>query len=45
MKMPRMAESTKDMPMEKLNATEGKEFDAMFIEAMARHFKGAFKMV
>lgn len=44
MKMPGMAESMKDMPMDKLKADKGDEFDALFIEAMARHHRGAIKM-
>jgi len=44
MKMPGMVESMKDMPMDKLTAAKGDEFDAMFIDAMTRHHRGAIKM-
>lgn len=44
MKMPGMAESMKDMPMEKLKAAKDDEFDAMFIDMMTRHHGGAVKM-
>jgi len=44
MKMSGMAESMKNMPMEKLEAAKGAAFDAMFIDMMTRHHRGAIKM-
>lgn len=44
MKLPGMAESMKDMSMDKLSAANGKAFDAMFIDMMTRHHRGAVKM-
>lgn len=44
MKLPGMAESMKDMSMEKLAAKNGNAFDAMFIDMMIRHHRGAVKM-
>lgn len=44
MKLPGMAESMKDMPMDKLAAANGKAFDAMFIDMMMRHHRGALAM-
>ncbi|MEC4721637.1 DUF305 domain-containing protein [Noviherbaspirillum sp. CPCC 100848] len=44
MKMPGMAESMKNMSMDKLSAANGKAFDAMFIDMMTRHHRGAVKM-
>jgi uncharacterized protein (DUF305 family) len=44
MEMPGMKESMKDMPMEKLEASQGQRFDAMFIDMMTRHHQGAVRM-
>ncbi|WP_194721474.1 DUF305 domain-containing protein [Noviherbaspirillum malthae] len=44
MRMPGMAESMKNMSMDKLFAAKGKAFDAMFIDMMSRHHRGAVKM-
>lgn len=44
MEMPGMKESMKDMPMEKLEASQGQRFDAIFIDMMTRHHQGAVQM-
>lgn len=44
MRMPGMAESMKDMPMDKLEAAKGEEFDRQFIDMMMRHHRGAIEM-
>jgi len=44
MKMPGMTESMKGMSMEKLKASKGDAFDAMFIDMMTQHHQGAIKM-
>lgn len=44
MNMQGMMESMKDMPMDKLKAAKGDEFDALFIDMMTRHHSGAIKM-
>lgn len=44
MKLPGMAESMKNMAMDKLSAAKGKAFDAMFIDMMTRHHRGAVKL-
>lgn len=45
MQMPGMKESMRDMPMmEKLTASKGEQFDAMFLEMMPKHHAGAIKM-
>lgn len=44
MSMRGMAESMKDMPMDKLASAKGAAFDAMFIDMMIRHHEGAIKM-
>ncbi|MFC7516677.1 DUF305 domain-containing protein [Herbaspirillum sp. GCM10030257] len=44
MKMPGMAESMKGMSVEKLEASTGDPFDAMFLDMMTRHHQGAVKM-
>jgi uncharacterized protein (DUF305 family) len=44
MKMPGMVESMKGMSMEKLDASNGNAFDAMFINMMTRHHDGAITM-
>lgn len=44
MRMRGMAESMKDMRMDKLAAAKGDEFDALFIDMMTRHHRGALRM-
>lgn len=44
MKMPGMMEAMKDMSMEKLEASSGDAFDAMFLDMMSKHHQGAVKM-
>jgi uncharacterized protein (DUF305 family) len=44
MRMPGMMESMKDMPMNKLEASNGDAFDTMFLDMMTRHHQGAVKM-
>lgn len=44
MKMAGMMESMKSMSMDKLEASSGDAFDAMFIDMMTRHHQGAVKM-
>lgn len=43
-KMPGMMESMKGMSMEKLEASKGDAFDAMFLNMMSKHHQGAVKM-
>lgn len=44
MKMPGMMESMKGMSMEKMDASSGDQFDAMFLDMMSKHHLGAVKM-
>ncbi|GIZ53297.1 DUF305 domain-containing protein [Noviherbaspirillum aridicola] len=44
MAMPGMAESMKGMPMEKMASASGADFEALFIDAMVRHHRGAVRM-
>jgi uncharacterized protein (DUF305 family) len=44
LRMPGMAASMKDMPMDKLEAASGAAFDAMFVDMMRRHHQGAIRM-
>lgn len=44
MKMPGMMESMKGMSMEKMEASSGEQFDAMFLDMMSKHHQGAVKM-
>lgn len=43
--MPGMKESMRDMPMmDRLAASKGEQFDAMFLDMMSKHHAGAIKM-
>jgi uncharacterized protein (DUF305 family) len=44
MKLPGMMESMKGMSMERLEASHGDAFDAMFIDMMSKHHRGALTM-
>ncbi|WP_195724682.1 DUF305 domain-containing protein [Herbaspirillum sp. CAH-3] len=44
MKLPGMMQSMKGMSMEKLQSSQGDEFDAMFLDMMIKHHRGALTM-
>jgi uncharacterized protein (DUF305 family) len=44
LRLPGMAASMKNMPMDKLEAASGAAFDTMFLQMMSRHHQGAIKM-
>mgnify|MGYP001231872355 FL=1 len=44
MKLPGMMQSMKGMSMEKLQSSQGDEFDAMFLDMMIKHHRGALAM-
>lgn len=44
MKMPGVMKSMKGMSMEKIAASTGEQFDAMFLDMMSKHHQGAVRM-
>lgn len=44
MKLPGMMQSMKGMSMEKLQSSQGDDFDVMFLDMMIRHHRGALAM-